>query len=168
MPLEAEFSQSRNDLYWKVWAGEDGLIRWSGYDDSNWWDRVSKTDAARKRVGEVTGRHFVLDHRRCEVTVFDPPGQAEAFRGPTGVSDKEPGMSPLMTEDLLFRIKEAAENREAEEKWEARQFCGLMPDGQCTNAGSEECDWICGALHCDADDGQPDEQQEWTGYDPDC
>jgi hypothetical protein len=46
--------------------------------------------------------------------------------------------------------------------------CGLMPDGQCTKAGSEECDWICGALHCDADDGQPDEQQEWTGYDPDC
>lgn len=25
--------------------------------------------------------------------------------------------------------------------------CGLMPDGQCTKAGSEECDWICGALH---------------------
>jgi hypothetical protein len=30
-------------------------------------------------------------------------------RGPTGVSDKEPGMSPLMTEDLLSRIKEALE-----------------------------------------------------------
>lgn len=25
--------------------------------------------------------------------------------------------------------------------------CGLMPDGQCTKAGSEECDWECGALH---------------------
>lgn len=25
--------------------------------------------------------------------------------------------------------------------------CGLMPDGQCTKAGSEECDWVCGALH---------------------
>lgn len=24
--------------------------------------------------------------------------------------------------------------------------CGLMPDGQCSKAGSEECDWICGAL----------------------
>lgn len=24
--------------------------------------------------------------------------------------------------------------------------CGLMPDGQCTKAGSEECDWICGRL----------------------
>lgn len=25
--------------------------------------------------------------------------------------------------------------------------CGLMADGQCTKAGSEECDWDCGALH---------------------
>lgn len=24
--------------------------------------------------------------------------------------------------------------------------CGLGPDGQCSKAGSEECDWICGAL----------------------
>ena len=30
--------------------------------------------------------------------------------------------------------------------------CGLMPDGQCTKAGSEECDWICGAL--DRDDNE--------------
>ena len=25
--------------------------------------------------------------------------------------------------------------------------CGLMPDGQCLKAGSEECDWECGRLH---------------------
>ena len=25
--------------------------------------------------------------------------------------------------------------------------CGLMPNGQCTRAGSEECDWECGRLH---------------------
>ena len=24
--------------------------------------------------------------------------------------------------------------------------CGLMPNGQCTKAGSEECDWDCGRL----------------------
>lgn len=24
--------------------------------------------------------------------------------------------------------------------------CGLMPNGQCTKAGSEECDWECGRL----------------------
>lgn len=25
--------------------------------------------------------------------------------------------------------------------------CGLMPNGQCTKAGSEECDWECGRLN---------------------
>lgn len=24
--------------------------------------------------------------------------------------------------------------------------CGLMPNGQCTKAGTEECDWDCGRL----------------------
>lgn len=26
------------------------------------------------------------------------------------------------------------------------QNCGMMHDGQCTKAGSEECDWECGLL----------------------
>ena len=30
---------------------------------------------------------------------------------------------------------------------EGYEDCGLMPDGQCTRAGSEECDWDCGALN---------------------
>lgn len=25
--------------------------------------------------------------------------------------------------------------------------CGLMPNGQCLKAGSEECDWECGRLN---------------------
>lgn len=25
--------------------------------------------------------------------------------------------------------------------------CGLMPDGQCVLAGTEHCDWDCGALN---------------------
>ena len=25
--------------------------------------------------------------------------------------------------------------------------CGLMPDGRCMKAGSEECDWECGRLN---------------------
>lgn len=25
--------------------------------------------------------------------------------------------------------------------------CGLMPDGQCMLAGTEHCDWDCGALN---------------------
>lgn len=69
--MTAEFDQIGNDLYWKVYAGEDGFIRWTGYDDSNWWDRVSKTDAARNRVGKVTGRTFRLDHDTNEVVVLE-------------------------------------------------------------------------------------------------
>jgi hypothetical protein len=26
------------------------------------------------------------------------------------------------------------------------QDCGMMYDGQCSKAGSEECDWECGLL----------------------
>ncbi len=33
------------------------------------------------------------------------------------------------------------------EEDEEYEDCGLMPDGQCTKAGSEECDWSCGRLH---------------------
>jgi hypothetical protein len=78
MPIAAEFNQHRNDLNWSIHAGEDGFIRWTGYDDAYWWDQVSKTDHARKRVGKVTGRHFVLNHDTNEVTVFDPPAKARA------------------------------------------------------------------------------------------
>jgi hypothetical protein len=69
---KAEFSQSRNDLYWKVYAGEDGFIRWQGYDDRNWWKNVAKTDHTRTRVGKITGRVFTLDHSTGEVTITDP------------------------------------------------------------------------------------------------
>lgn len=33
------------------------------------------------------------------------------------------------------------------EEWQPEyQDCGLMPNGQCMKAGTEECDWDCGAL----------------------
>lgn len=36
-----------------------------------------------------------------------------------------------------------------DDRYEPDEFddCGLMPDGQCTRAGSEECDWECGRLN---------------------
>lgn len=68
---EAKFSQSNNDLHWSLYAGDDGTIRWTGYDDRYWWENVSPTDLARKRVGKVTGRTFVLNHETKHVTIFD-------------------------------------------------------------------------------------------------
>lgn len=75
--MEATFDQLRNDLYWKVYAGEDGFIRWTGYDDRNWWENVAPTDAARTRVGKVTGRVFRLDHSSGRVEVTSPTPQDE-------------------------------------------------------------------------------------------
>lgn len=30
---------------------------------------------------------------------------------------------------------------------EFEEECGLRPDGQCSMAGTEHCDWDCGALN---------------------
>ena len=36
------------------------------------------------------------------------------------------------------------ENADEEDEWEnAMMDCGKMPDGTCTLAGSEFCDWDC-------------------------
>lgn len=70
MTIQADADQIGNDLYWKAYAGADGFIRWTGYDDANWWNRVSKTDAARERIGKVTARVYRLDHDTNVVTIL--------------------------------------------------------------------------------------------------
>ncbi len=37
---------------------------------------------------------------------------------------------------------------DVDDRYEADEYddCGLMPNGQCLRAGSEECDWECGRL----------------------
>lgn len=68
--VKAEFSQSRNDMYWTHFDMEDGTIRWGGYDDANWWYNVApKADTAR--VGKVSGRTYVLDYTTSEVTITE-------------------------------------------------------------------------------------------------
>lgn len=66
---EADFDQINNDLYWKFYAGEDGFIRWTGYDDNNWWDKVSKSDNFRQKTGKQTGRIFELNPDTNEVEI---------------------------------------------------------------------------------------------------
>ena len=70
--LEAEFSQFRNDLYWKVFDLKDGFVRWGGYDDAYWWNSVSKHDSTRKRTGKVTGRIYEIDFDTGKVFVTEP------------------------------------------------------------------------------------------------
>lgn len=61
MAEQAAHSQMRNDLYWSIFTGEDGTVRWIGYDDSNWWENVAPTEHARTRVGKNTGAKYVID-----------------------------------------------------------------------------------------------------------
>ncbi|MBG7616503.1 hypothetical protein IWC96_14590 [Brevundimonas sp. BAL450] len=70
--MEAKFTQSRSDMHWSLYAGEDGFVRWGGYDDQNWWENVAKSDHARTRVGKATGRAFVIDFDTCQVEVREP------------------------------------------------------------------------------------------------
>lgn len=69
MTLNAEPSQLRNDLYWKVYNRQDGVICWTGYNDDYWWNNVSKSDHARTRIGKVTGRKYMIDFSTGIVTV---------------------------------------------------------------------------------------------------
>jgi hypothetical protein len=67
----AKFSQSRNDMYWKFWADADGTIMWTGYDDSYWWDNVSKSDVFLVKRGAKTGRLFKLCPETNTVTISE-------------------------------------------------------------------------------------------------
>ena len=68
-PSIADFDQINNDLYWKFYAGEDEFVRWTGYDDNNWWDKVSKSDNFRQKTGKHTGRIFELNPDTNEVEI---------------------------------------------------------------------------------------------------
>ena len=62
--MKARFEQIRNDLFWRYWDNEERkTIKWSGYNDSFWWDNVSKTDQF-----QVRGK-YRLDPITDEVTV---------------------------------------------------------------------------------------------------
>lgn len=67
--IEANFSQSRNDMYWSIYALEDGRMIWTGYNDGYWWDRVAKSDQFRRRTGAKSGRVYILNPKTNIVTV---------------------------------------------------------------------------------------------------
>ena len=65
----ARFSQSRNDMYWTLFTSGDGPIRWIGYDDDFWWERVSPTETWRRKVGPTSGKIYTLDPHTAKVTI---------------------------------------------------------------------------------------------------
>lgn len=46
--MKARFNQISRDLFWEVFDGTD-YIRWSGYDDSFWWNNVANTEQFQVR-----------------------------------------------------------------------------------------------------------------------
>lgn len=70
--LLATFTQNRNDLYWKYYSPEDGMIWWIGYDDAYWWNHVSVTEHAKRSTGSKTGKIYTLNHETNEVTITNP------------------------------------------------------------------------------------------------
>jgi len=66
MTYKAEFSQHRNDMHWKFWTGKT-FVRWTGYDDANWWQNVSMSSNARQRLQD--GKTYTINFNTCEVTV---------------------------------------------------------------------------------------------------
>lgn len=69
MTLKAKFGCNRNDMHWSLYDLKDGFVRWSGYDDANWWNNVSVLERTRTRAGKETGRKYVIDFKTSEVTV---------------------------------------------------------------------------------------------------
>jgi len=67
--VEAKFCQLRNDLYWELFTLEDGKIRWTGYDDDFWWNKVSTDPQFFRKVGKTTGQVYLLNPLTNEVVV---------------------------------------------------------------------------------------------------
>jgi hypothetical protein len=66
---KAKFSYMGRDLYWKLYDHKDGFIRWSGYDDANWWNNVAPK--VRDRVGPETGRTYRIDFESDTVEIIE-------------------------------------------------------------------------------------------------
>lgn len=66
---KAEFSSIGRDLFWRHFDMVDGFIRWSGYDDANWWKNVAPSGATR--TGK-SGRVYTINYTTNEVTVTEP------------------------------------------------------------------------------------------------
>ena len=74
--IQAKFSQSRNDMYWKVFDSKDGFVRWSGYDDAYWWRNISIKPEWQARIME-SGRTYTLNPQTGDVFVTEAANQEQ-------------------------------------------------------------------------------------------
>ena len=77
---KAEFQALGNDLYWKLYDTQDGFIRWTGYDDQNWWQNVAP--AKRDRTGLRSGLTYRINFETGDVEVLlDTENEDAVHRG---------------------------------------------------------------------------------------
>lgn len=76
MSEKARFSQSRNDMYWSIYAGDAGFVRWTGYDDDYWWKNIAPSKNWQKRTAK-DGRVFTLNPVTCDVTIEPAPAASQ-------------------------------------------------------------------------------------------
>ena len=74
--MKAAYSRSSNDMFWSIYdwnpkTMEGETIRWSGYDDDFWWNKISVTDQFQVRVSVKTGRVYRLNPETGEVTITE-------------------------------------------------------------------------------------------------
>lgn len=66
---QAERDMLGNDLFWRFLKYDDGMpghfidLRWTGYNDRDWWTKWSKGEEVR----EQGGRRFRIDFSNCSV-----------------------------------------------------------------------------------------------------
>lgn len=66
----AKPDQLRNDLFWEFLTPDDlEIIRWSGYNDNNWWINVTKKPGQLQRK-DKRGRVWTLDPQTDTVTLM--------------------------------------------------------------------------------------------------
>lgn len=66
MKYIAEFNAAGNDLFWRLRLPNGDVLRWSGYDDANWWNKVSTTAKFRERT-DSNGNLYSLNPATDEI-----------------------------------------------------------------------------------------------------
>ncbi|WP_297456024.1 hypothetical protein [Persephonella sp.] len=55
----AKTNHLRNDLCWEIFCCEP--IRWYGYNDSYWWNKVSKRQEVKRQKCSKCGKVYEID-----------------------------------------------------------------------------------------------------------
>jgi hypothetical protein len=65
----AEVDHLSNDIFFSIYIlGENETLRWTGYNDAYWWNKVAPTDQFQILTMVRTGNRYRLNPQSREVT----------------------------------------------------------------------------------------------------